>query len=501
MTSDSTPQRASLPARPSLENLRNQAKSLYKSFHSGAPESAARILANHPEQIERAAFRLADAQLVVARELGFPSWPKLKAYVESIYGARSARMRPFRTDIEYYEARAEGLLSQFTSKLPGAADQIRKHHLSFANMADEQVFECPFTKRDALLVMAREHGFDTWLRFRNHIHELAQDGSIEPFMLAFQAIEKHDLQRLKQLLELDGTLANASGTNGNTLLNLAGSCRFIEGTQLLLTFGADPNQPNVRGSSPLHQAAYSNQHTVVQLLLEAGANPGAYALGDGGTPLIMALFWGHREAADILAAHSLAPFNLRAAAGTGSMDLLRSLFKANGCLRPEAGMHREFYRPHSGFPVWQPSTSEQEILDEAFVYAAKSCRMEALEFLLRHGAAINADPYRGTALTWVAAGSGDILTAKWLVEHGAEVNKKGTFGGPSHGEGITALHMAAQTGKLEFVKFLISCGADPAIRDDLYNGDAIGHASHFGHVEAVDYLKNLTTTTATHPLR
>jgi len=51
-----------LPEHPSLEHLKKQAKDL---LHDGG------------------ATRLADAQRLVAREYGFPSWAKLKAHVES----------------------------------------------------------------------------------------------------------------------------------------------------------------------------------------------------------------------------------------------------------------------------------------------------------------------------------------------------------------------------------------------------------------------------------
>jgi ankyrin repeat protein len=491
--SQPVPQTASLPARPSLENLRNQAKSLLKSYSDGNKQTAARFEAVLPN-LRRSAenpIRLANAQFVIAREMGFPSWPKLKAYVESITGARSNRMRAFHTDVEYYEGRADGLASQHSSRLPLAAEQIRKHHPAFASMPDDEVFTHTFTQQDARLVTAREHGFETWSRLRNHIRELAKNETAEPFLLAFQAIETHDLPRLQQLLSTDDTLASASGTNGNTLLNLAASCRFMEGTKLLLAFGADANQPNVRGSAPLHQAAYSNQPELAQLLLDAGAIPDTYAHGDGGTPLVMALFWGHREVAELLSRYSLAPSNLRVAAGLGNLDLMRSLFDTNGCPLPHAGAHRDFYRPHSGFPVWHPTDSPQEVIDEAFVWAAKNRRIESLEFLLQHGANINADPYRGTALTWVAAGSGDLTVAKWLLDHGANVNLKATFGGPTHGEGITALHMACQNGKMEMAKLLIANGADPKITDDLYGGGAVGHAGHFGHVELAEYLRGL----------
>jgi hypothetical protein len=62
------------------------------------------------------------------------------------------------------------------------------------------------------------------------------------------------------------------------------------------------------------------------LLIEKGAALDAEAHGAGGTPLIAALFWGHREVADLLGRHSLAPNNLRAAAGLGISELVEACF-------------------------------------------------------------------------------------------------------------------------------------------------------------------------------
>ena len=72
--------RATLPARPSLENLRNQAKALAKRHNEADPEALARV-----ESVVEAAklpLELHDAQFVLAREYGFASWPKLVEHVE-----------------------------------------------------------------------------------------------------------------------------------------------------------------------------------------------------------------------------------------------------------------------------------------------------------------------------------------------------------------------------------------------------------------------------------
>ena len=55
-------------------------------------------------------------------------------------------------------------------------------------------------------------------------------------------------------------------------------------------------------------------------------------------------------------------------------------------------------------------------------------------------------------------------------------NQRGTFGGPTHGEGVTALHLAAQSGRREAVEALLELGADPTIRDELHGGDPSGWA-------------------------
>jgi len=75
---------ASLPARPSLEQLRKQAKELLRDYHADDPSAVERFHAHHPRTISPKRVALADAQLVLAREYGFPSWARLKHHVESL---------------------------------------------------------------------------------------------------------------------------------------------------------------------------------------------------------------------------------------------------------------------------------------------------------------------------------------------------------------------------------------------------------------------------------
>ena len=485
-----------------LEQQKKQARELLAALRAGDSGALVRLRRHHRwADVEDAGIRqdvaLHDAQFVIAREQGFASWTKLKAYAEPSAGTRHTRI--FVPDAQWIADRVHGLLRTRQSAGPAALEQIRAWHPRFENCSDEEIRQAPFTEDDARLVYAREHGFDTWEDLVQRVNLLASASDVEatePFLAAFRALEARDGPALKRLLQRHPRLARERGTNGNSLLNLAvslaarakGNPAAASLVDTLLDAGADVNDANDRGWTPLHQAAYSNQDAIAAALIERGADLEADAHGSGGTPLIVALFWGHREAADLLGRYSVAPGNLRAAAGLGNQDAWEKCFRGEKTLAPEAFAARGFYRPHSGFPDWHPSADPQEVLDEALVWASKSGRIEVLPRLLRAGARLDADPYRGTPLIWAAA-CNRLETVEWLIDHGAAVNRKATFGGLTHGQGVTALHLASQNGHLSMVRLLIERGADPKIREDLYHSDAEGAANFFGKIAVRDYLR------------
>lgn len=66
-----------LPVRPDLDQLKHQAKDLLRAIRGGDPSALAELHRHHPERIDSNEARLADAQLVLARSYGLPSWPRL----------------------------------------------------------------------------------------------------------------------------------------------------------------------------------------------------------------------------------------------------------------------------------------------------------------------------------------------------------------------------------------------------------------------------------------
>ncbi|HEY3468171.1 MAG TPA: ankyrin repeat domain-containing protein [Amycolatopsis sp.] len=437
-----------LPAKPSLDQLRKRAKDLARAE----------------------AVKLSEAQFRIAREHGFPSWPKLQAYVRRVTEHGETLQHPYHQDVEYYAERALGLLASAEDETPGAREPFER-------------WGQPLTRDGARAVVAREHGFGSWKALRAHVTSLVDSG--EPFARAYRAVEARDLDALERLLGEFPGLVTARGTNGNDLLGMAGATCDERLCRILLAHGADPARGNIHGWTPLHQAAYGNLPPLLDLLLDAGAPVDVSARGDGGTPLVVALFWGHREAAEKLARHSLAPGNLRVAAGLGDAGLLGELLTPG---HPAAGAHRGFYRPHSGFPRWQPTDDPAEVKNEALSWAARNDRVEALRTLVAHGADPDADVYRGTALAWAAA-QGKVHAVRALLDLGADVNHPGTFGGPNHGEGATALHLAAQSGHLDVIRALLDGGADRGARDGIWDTTPATWAEVCGQPAALELLR------------
>ena len=92
----------SLPPRPNLAQLKIQANELHQA-HRDRPALGGRAHRRAPSAVQAASrsqavldtpLPLADAQLVVAREYGFDTWPKLKQHVELADAVAAFRPHP-----------------------------------------------------------------------------------------------------------------------------------------------------------------------------------------------------------------------------------------------------------------------------------------------------------------------------------------------------------------------------------------------------------------------
>src|SRR5215472_2611328 len=138
-----------LPARPSLESLRKQAKTLARGITAGDTGAIDRARAHLPQA--KLPLSQRDAQLVLAREYGFPGWQDLLKEVKQRLGrglewaVSQARRRIHDNDIEgLRELLAEypallswranendgGLLGMATESFGDSGDPFREEHFT-----------------------------------------------------------------------------------------------------------------------------------------------------------------------------------------------------------------------------------------------------------------------------------------------------------------------------------------------------------------------------------
>jgi len=372
---------------------------------------------------------------------------------------------PFDAPLSDYARQAGELLDGWQKEDEQAVRIFCQHYPPFLDknipwlerdMSAEELRAARIGAADAQLALARWYAFLDWNYLTDYVEAVRQPGSrTYRFERAVEAVVDGDVVTLKQLLKEDPDLVRARSTritpfdpprHRATLLHYV-AANGVEGyrqrspknaadvTSVLIEAGADPDalcslyggecttMALLVSSTPPDRAGV--QVPVLKVLIDSGASMTPAGEGNWTSPVITALVFGKKAAAETLVDRGAPIDTLAAAAGLGRIADLRRLM---------------------------PSATPD-------------------------------DRHRALAL---ASQLGQVDAVKVLLDAGEDPNRFNPPGTHAH---TPPIHQAVAAGHLDAVKLLVDRGARLDIRDSIYHGTPLAWAIYCEQPRIADYLR------------
>lgn len=325
-----------LPESANLDHLKHQAKDLLRDFRAAKLSAFQRVREFHPKLSSVAdtdmlsyTFTLSDAQISIAREYGYPSWPRLKAVIaernhEELRLSHNdwLPVGPFKQALDLMDSGDETRLKRHLKEYPnlvhetatfeggnyfatpsllefipenpnrqgylpenaveiakillraGANDNLHAMSETIMLAASGRVCrECGI--QEPLIRLLCEHGADP----SAGMHSALAHGEFAAARILIECGAPLDLPTAATLDDreaVEGQMENADESQLQLALSLAANAGRTEVVKLLISAGADPNRYNPPGGhshcTPLHSAVASDQFETVVVLVEGGAD-------------------------------------------------------------------------------------------------------------------------------------------------------------------------------------------------------------------------------------
>jgi hypothetical protein len=424
-----------LPARPSLEYARKEAKALLRRLRAGDPDAIALAGALYPHARSSSTdARLADAQVVVARVHGVASWPKLVRYMAELERQQHAHVQ-LHGDPAYFESHARNLLAQHRAREPLAGRTFAAYVPRLYGASIEEVFASDVDEADARLAVARSYGAPSWEvlleRIRHDARNRTAAWKTDPMRRAANAMESGDVRALEQIVDAHPELLRPSEydiSSGHTLMWIALGQEKKHGLEAMHAVMAwlEGHGFDRQRELDLRLCGHVRMRVdEVNDLLERGANPEWIA--PSGIPVLehaLLRYW-NGDAVDVLAARAAHRDAFWIAAGLGDVDAVGRFLDRQGKPTSAARAFRpDFVAVGARGVVPHPEPDDDEILIEALHVAVLNGRARVIEYLASRGAPVNSLVY-GMPLVTLAAANGMIAALEALVRAGADLDLRG----------------------------------------------------------------------------
>jgi ankyrin repeat protein len=252
--------------------------------------------------------------------------------------------------------------------------------------------------------------------------------------LLIKAVERGDADEVRRLKK-SGIDLNRSTEYDHPPLHVAAILGNTSIMQVLIELGADPNFPDPRRSeTPLHMAVAGQKLSAVKLLLDRGANLEAENTA-GMTPLSEACF-------------------------EGNFAIAKVLIDAGSKVTPPRKLH------------WSPLTA-----------ASQQSGVDLVQYLVRKGADPNLASNSGTPLMYAAISAIDTeAKVRFLLASGAKPDVPGLV------YGWTPLQWSAHAGNWSIIELLVKAGGN--LRQTDSKGRTLSDiASEAGHTDVAERLR------------
>lgn len=423
-----------LPARPSLEFDRKEAKALLRLLKASDPHAIIRAKAQYPGLDTGATSRitLAIAQLTIAREYGFSSWARLVQYHADLVRQRGSF--PSFSPPDWYEEHARSIVAGHARRGLWAGRVLAAYVPRFYGMPMHEVFDHAITDADARLAVARSNSCPSWDVLMEGATEEIRSRSAErsftlnPWQRAGEAMDQADLKALEHVVREHPELLHPSDYDvaiGRTLLHAAyGSENRVARDRLrpIVDWLAAQGQ-DLQGAlnAMLHGKALRTPADV-QRLIDRGADPSW--IPPSGIPLLERVLvrWRSVGCADVVAKYVKPRDALWIAAGLGDVQGVSRFLDANGKPTAKARALRPPLDANHGFSIpVLPEPSDDEILYEAFWVAALNQRIPVMEYMISRGFDVNYSTW-GPPIVNVAVGNAWTEVVECLVRAGADLD-------------------------------------------------------------------------------
>jgi hypothetical protein len=453
------------------------------------------------------------------------------------------RSLPPRPHLDHLKHQAKDLRDAHAAGNAEALARLAEFHPRLAGKAAAAIAAAPLSQADALLTIAREHGFASWPKLKRHVEGLgAFERRVERLRADFAGgdIEArkrllkpaHDARRFERfdpqapsISDLDARLliANEEGyaywNKYESFLHLdpavqdvIGAVRTGNRDALLAALREEPRAANpfwvpgfaaperapndsiplfcVSEASARGTNEHGNEYELVRDLAAAGASVDA----DGGVPLVAAVSFGVLRATEALLDCGGAVDGvdgdgalLAYALHFGHTDVAGLLARrgAKTDLRFDAGLGRL-----DAVKRWFGATGSLRPGAGALVDPY------ALEHKMRGESPFRCERTRANVLSqalYFACSHGRLDVAEFLLAQGAEIDAIV----PGLDYRGTVLHRVVQLGAggpvnaEQIVRFLHAHGGSLDARDEVYHGTPTGWARHAGRHETVELLRSL----------